>query len=174
MDKTSLSFVETVRESFKNAKRDYLENQERIKKLEKDFNDELTKLKNSINSYDHKLNIIIEKLDSIYKGGPETSPKINPLVSSGTSPNGTSTGFKAENKLLREFKLNRQRIVKTKILEYIKDKKVPVYNMFEQIVQKEGLCSKTSFYRYLKELEYENRVIVTLDLGMRIIKETTP
>src|SRR3989338_668521 len=62
-------------------------------------------------------------------------------------------------KILKKISRNSKEYVKSVMLSYIrKYEKIPAIRLKEMVVEEQGLCSKSSFYRMLDELENEDDV----------------
>lgn len=97
--------------------------------------------------------------------------KCNPVVSSGTSSKRNHARNIASKTILKSGRSvsRRSRKIKEKILSYDVDN-MNIKQIYELVVVKDYLCSKTSFYRFIKELESEGVIEVFLDSGKRKIR----
>lgn len=69
-----------------------------------------------------------------------------------------------KERIIQKLTKNSKNYVKTVILSFIeKYHKIPALQLKEMLVDEQKLCSKSSFYRLLQELEQENRVELISD-----------
>ncbi len=63
-----------------------------------------------------------------------------------------------EKKYLRKIRKNKSALIKTRILELANLKNMSVPEIKDVIVDQEQLCSKATFYRYIKKLQKRNLI----------------
>jgi hypothetical protein len=88
--------------------------------------------------------------------------KMNPIVSYGTSPNKTNFSLSIKD-------TKRSLLIKKQIMEFNADS-VFLIELFDLIVNKKQLCSKTTFYRFINELSEQNNVEIFLENNKRKIR----
>ncbi len=168
--RTELSFEKAVKKAFDKSKKDILENVNNIVKISASIGkikSEIGFLKqNQANLSEitrensRKMAILIDKIDQLLSR--------HPLSSNGTSSKG-SERVPVELRLVKQFQQNKAAIVKNKILVLLETKEFSAYELYTHIVEQQGLCGKTSFYRYLKSLEKQGKVRVELKHSQRIL-----
>lgn len=161
LDGTGSRFKETVRMSFEKARSDILKNSSKIDSIVDKFDLLMSEIK-AIRKENAELRSEVEKLRKV-----PSSSKAHPLVSDGTSTK--KTGTRAEKELIKQFRLNRRQIIQKRVKELLVKGQISVYEAYVDIVEKEGLCSKTSFYRYVKDFEAKKEVKVSLIDGTRFL-----
>jgi hypothetical protein len=168
-DRTNMSFEESVKKAFDKAKIEISNNNQEIKEL-KTIIDYLKVKIDHFSENNALLRDLIkrnaENISYIQKEGLKSDLARHPLSSTGTRSTGNER-VPVEEELVRKFRRNRADIVKAKILSMLEE--YSVYEMFHSIVIQQGLCGKTSFYRYIKDLEVENIVRTELIDGRRIL-----
>lgn len=171
---TELSFEKAVKKAFERSKSDISRNQGNITNLNKEINEikkEISFLKQNqlnlgelVKSNNEKVAILIEQIDKLLSK--------HPFSSSGTGSKG-SERVPIELRLVKQFQQNKAAIVKNKILSLLETKEFSAYGLYALIVEQEGLCGKTSFYRYLRDLERSDKVRVELKDSQRILSLRT-
>lgn len=168
--RTELSFEKAVKKAFVKSKKDISNNNTAIVKLSANMGKikaEIDYLKqNQLNLSEiarentKKMNILIDKIDRLLNR--------HPLSSNGTSSKGRER-VPIELRLVKQFQQNKAAIVKNKMLALLETKEFTAYELYTVLVEQQGLCGKTSFYRYLKSLERQNKVKVELKDSQRIL-----
>lgn len=174
---TGSAFEESVRVAFAKAKKDVLNLMNDINRLNSallDVRQEITSLKQQ-NSL---LSSLIQKGIEMPVLLPHSSKNAfsnNPTVSTGTSSTGNERVLnRPEELLLRQYRLHRQAIARRKLMELIpRTGTISLFDLFSQIVEKEQLCGKTTFYRYVKELSDEKQLQLSLDNGRRMVARSS-
>ncbi len=174
--RTGISFEESVKNSFNRAKNDILSlNGEiiDIKALIIKLNADLTSLKENqaiitelVKSNSNSISILADNQKSFAQN--------NPPISGGTSSKGNERVPRyQELELLKTFRRNKPQLVKQKIVDALHSREMPLYELFTSIVYEQTLCGKTTFYRYMRDLELEGIIEVGLVEGKRIIRRTS-
>jgi Lhr-like helicase len=92
-------------------------------------------------------------------------------LKSGTGPAKTT---KFEEKIMFQLKSKRKEYILNQILNFINGQSLSTKELEEKIVRELGLCGRTTFYDYLKELRHK-KVIGDKDSGARkILVELSP
>ncbi len=167
---TELSFEKAVKKAFDKSKKDISKNSSTIAKISSSIGyieSEMRFLKQNqanlseiVRENSKKMAILIEKIDKILDK--------HPLSSSGTGSK-RNERVPVELRLVKQFQQNKATIVKNKIITMLRSKEFTAYELYNLIVEQHGLCGKTSFYRYLKELERQDKVGVKLKNSQRIL-----
>lgn len=129
-------FKETVKQSFKKVKEE-IEEQRKI----------INKLKNETDELKSKFSLIIKKLHEL----EEIILSINKEIESKPESKKRDNELYYDEKRLFVFK---------KILTYLKLGIDELSEIKRMIVDKERICSKASFYRYIKELIKLERIAI--------------
>jgi len=168
--RTELSFEKAVKKAFDKSKKEISSNNVVIVKLgasigkiksEIDFlKQNQANLSEIARENSRKMSILIDKLDRLLTR--------HPLSSNGTSSKGNER-VPVELRLVKQFQQNKAAIVKNKILVLLETREFSAYELYTLIVEQQGLCGKTSFYRYLKDLERQDKVSVKLKNSQRIL-----
>jgi len=80
-----------------------------------------------------------------------------------------------KERIIQKITSNSKNYVKTVILSYIeKYQKVSALQLKEMLVDEQKLCSKSSFYRLLQELEQENRIELLSDGKNKVYMSKNP
>ncbi len=159
---TSSVFKDSVRMAFAKAKKDILT-----------VVDDMNKIKE--NMIDLRKEIISMKEKMM-----EMTAKNNPMISTGTSSIGNDRVLnRPEEILIRQYRMHKPAIVKRKLLELVPETGASLFDLYTTLVERERLCGKTTFYRYVKELCDEKSISLLLENGKRILRremlrETTP
>jgi len=174
--RTGVSFEESVRTGFLNAKKDISslkdENKD-IKSIMVSIYNELEELKEKNRFLQDLVKNQADIVASLVKLN-SSERQIHPLSSDGTSSTGNGrVPAPAERELVRVFKKNKPQIVKSKILELAYQDDSVLYDIYHEIVSVKGLCGKTTFYRYIRDLEVEGSVEINLIDGKRILRCTS-
>lgn len=133
---------------------DNLEKQ--IKYMPKDHED----IKKIID-YHYSYDSILSKIKELNQRISDIELKHNSSSNTSSSPaflrQGSSTGLK--DRLLKRITKNSKEYVKSVILSLIKKyEKINGSQLREMIVEEQGLCSKSSFYRLLSEIETDGDI----------------
>lgn len=172
---TSPSFQESVRLAFAKAKKDILTNLNEINLLKSDIinsNKEIQSLKEK----NELLSQLIKKQDELIyllNQKVENLIQVHPPISSGTSSSGNErVRTTPEELLLRQYKKHKPEIAKRKLLELVpQNGTAQLFNLYIQLVEKDMLCGKTTFYRYVKELSDEQKIEVFLENSQRVVRK---
>jgi len=109
----------------------------------KDLNRKIELLSHMHDSHNQQINQFHEKFEDLNK--PSKQPNI-------------------KERIIQKLTRNSKNYAKTVILSFIeKYHKIPALQLKEMLVDEQKLCSKSSFYRLLQELEQENRVELLSD-----------
>tara|TARA_Y100000034_G_scaffold136940_1_gene217411 strand:+ start:6377 stop:6913 length:537 start_codon:yes stop_codon:yes gene_type:complete len=170
LSRTELSFEKAVKKAFIKSKKDISSNSNTIVKLSANFGvlkQEIELLKQNqlnlgelVRKNNEKMTILVDQIDKLLSRHPSSS--------NGTSSKG-SERVPIEMQLVKQFQKNKSRIVKNKVITLLETKEFSAYELYVLIVEQQGLCGKTSFYRYLKDLEKNNRVKIKLQDSQRIL-----
>ncbi|MBW2998816.1 hypothetical protein KY321_04720 [Candidatus Woesearchaeota archaeon] len=63
-----------------------------------------------------------------------------------------------KEEFMSKINKNKKKIIKQKILEYVKLKNLPIPEIKEIIVDQQRYCSKATFYRYIEDLKKSNEI----------------
>jgi len=136
---------------------------ERIKELHKKINELSFKHETSPDS--EKINEIESRLNSIALRQKPVLTEINnlDLRISSIEQKSPKTSFK--DRIIRKITKNQKDYVKSLMLSLIKKyERISALQLREIVVEEQGLCSKSSFYRLIAELE-ENEELVAVQEG---------
>jgi hypothetical protein len=174
--RTGFPFEKAVKEAFKKSKEDI----STLNTEFEDFKNIIVSLHNEISHLKEKNTILQDLAQSnansiaILTKKESQNIQTDPLSSSGTSSIGNErVPNRAEQELVKVFKRNKPHIVKNKIIELIHDDEYPLYEIFHIIVEQQQLCGKTTFYRYVKDLEQEGIIEVILYEGKRTVRTSS-
>ena len=104
-----------------------------------------------INKLNERVNLIVNAHEPILNKIDSLSSKINDIE---IKPKPT-----LKEKLIKRITRNTKEYVKSIILSFIKKyEKISALQLREMIVEEQGLCSKSSFYRLLGEIEKDGEV----------------
>ena len=113
----------------------------------------------NVNLLHHQIRIIHKKLDVMASLHDHHHTKINELHARISSPEKKSSALK--EKLIKNIARNSKTYVKNAIISYIeKYPEISALQLKELVVDEQHLCSKSSFYRLLQELENKQKVMV--------------
>ncbi len=167
---TELSFENAVKNAFVKSKKDISDNNSAIVKIgaklgKLEYEIEFLKqnqlnLSDLIRKNNEKMDVLVNQIERLLGK--------HPLSSNGTSSKG-SERVPIELRLVKQFQKNKAAIVRNKILALLETKEFSAYELYNHIVEQQGLCGKTSFYRYLKSLERQSKVKVELKDSQRIL-----
>lgn len=136
---------------------------ERIKELHKKINELSFKHETSLDS--EKIREIESRLNNVALKQKPVLTEINnlDLRLNAIEQKSPKTSFK--DKIVRKITKNQKDYVKSLILSLIKKyERISALQLREMVVEEQGLCSKSSFYRLLSELE-ENEELVAVNEG---------
>jgi predicted DNA-binding protein len=112
----------------------------------------------NVNLLHHQIRTIHKKLDVMASLHDSHHSKINELHAR-LSPEKKSSALK--EKLIKNIARNSKTYVKNAIISYIeKYHEISALQLKELVVDEQHLCSKSSFYRLLQELENKQKVMV--------------
>lgn len=99
-----------------------------------------------------------ELTNTVLKQNEELRSEIKELRAQVSSTENTQTQakptrHKLESEMLRKFNRKRKDIVKSKIMELIRFKQMPIPELKEIIVDEQEYCSKATFYRYISDMQ---------------------
>ena len=109
-----------------------------------------------LNDHKERLNALVSKLDYLNESAEKK-------------------GSSLKEKIVKTITRNSKTYVKNTIQNYIeKYHQMPALQLKEMVVDEQGLCSKSSFYRLLNELEVDQKVSVMRDGKQKIYIANTP
>ena len=120
----------------------------------------------NIQSLHHKVNHLNRKIEIMTSLHDTHNSRISELhhrlENADVTANKRSSSLK--EKIIKKLTRNSKSYVKNTILGYIeKYQEIPALQLKEMLVEEQGICSKSSFYRLLQELEDQDRVGVIKD-----------
>jgi len=137
----------------------------RIEQLRKSHLD-LHQSHHELNQKHHEIGPKIEEKIEALKAQIEATPKIYPQIPTGEVDELNRRLEKLEakkatikEKIIKRITKNSKDYIKSIVLSYIrKYGKITALQLKEMVVEEQGLCSKSSFYRLLEELEEEPEI----------------
>ncbi len=147
---------ESLRESFGKIKEDFNSIDKDMKEKDKKFDlikKELKELNNKLIEENDNLN---KKLLSLAKNSskPEIDQEeiVNKVVEIALQKiNGKTSKLKDE--FVKKFERKRKDLIKQKIIELANNQQLTIPEIKDILVDKEGYCSKATFYRYIEKLQ---------------------
>jgi len=144
------------------------------KEVKKEFNkvsDSFKKRDKRLNKQDSKFNNLKSQMDSNKLKIARLEGIIAVLLSKSQSqksqsqPVSTSLKPNIETKVINTIRRNKKSLVRAEISKL--DPSLSVMEMYEKIVNEQGLCSKASFYRYISSLKSQSHKISETKLRLR-------
>lgn len=140
-----------------------------LEELKNSLRDSFAKVKKDIATHDNEIreikNLLLElnnKLDLLIKNDKHKVCLSNFPYETKGSQKVVSLRHQRDSNLeiefLRKLKRNKKNIIKSKILDLIKNEQMNKSQLKSLIVDQLNYCSKASLYRYLKEMIYEGQI----------------
>lgn len=107
------------------------------------------KLKDNVDSNQKQINMLIEENRRLRETVSHLSVKIE-----------NQKEDKLKKEVMHKFRRHKKEMIKHKVIETVRLKRVTLPELKEIIVDQMGYCSKATFYRYYEELRNEGTISI--------------
>lgn len=122
----------------------------------KELNKELEKIQSDFLNRDNKIETLREKLEAVSLRLATMEGAYNLLSQYQSSSSLSKVSGTIETKLIQRIRQNKKSIIISEIMKLLESYSTP--EIYDRIVSERKLCSKASFYRYIKSLEQQKLV----------------